>query len=190
MHRITPRRRANGRLARALSAVALVAAVVGAPAAAPGEAPMTMPAHTPDGSGPVALGPDGARITLRTPPAGETAARPAGSEPPAAIGLVLEGVRADNPPGVVYGVWLNLPAGAPATVESPHHVGTLSFFDAVTLPGAEAPGRDRVLPLEGWLAEMASSPDAPLTVDIRPLGEARAAAGAGASIRAVRIERR
>ena len=45
--------------------------------------------------------------------------------------LVLSNYRAEGPPGVVYRVYLELPANATPEVARRHYVGTFNFFDAV-----------------------------------------------------------
>ena len=44
--------------------------------------------------------------------------------------LQLEDIEAEQQPGVVWGVWVGLPAGAAAEAEIPAHVGALSLFGA------------------------------------------------------------
>jgi outer membrane protein OmpA-like peptidoglycan-associated protein/subtilisin family serine protease len=48
--------------------------------------------------------------------------------------LVMRNIRADAQPGVVYHVYLSLPAGAAGQAAQQHYVGPLSFFDAVPMP--------------------------------------------------------
>jgi tyrosinase len=78
----------------------------------------------------VTVGSGGARVTLQPAPA---PAAPAPGAAPRAVGageqtLVLSGVKLlARPPAPLY-VFLNLPQGAPATLESPYLVGMLNFF--------------------------------------------------------------
>ena len=78
----------------------------------------------------VELGAGPTRVTLG---GGEVAARLAalGSR---RIHLVIRGLRAANPPGVLYYAFLGLPAGAVPADEDPRHVGILNFFAAQTGP--------------------------------------------------------
>jgi tyrosinase len=76
----------------------------------------------------VTVGSGGARVTLApapTPPIG--AAAPQGLVP-AEQTLVLNNVKLIARPPAPLHVFLNLPEGAPATLDSPYHAGTLNFF--------------------------------------------------------------
>jgi tyrosinase len=42
--------------------------------------------------------------------------------------LNVEDIEGESNPGTVYGVYVNLPAGAPPDLEAIHHVGNVSFF--------------------------------------------------------------
>jgi len=42
--------------------------------------------------------------------------------------LNVEDIEGETNPGNAYGIFVNLPEGAPADLASPHHVGNLSFF--------------------------------------------------------------
>jgi tyrosinase len=56
--------------------------------------------------------------------------------------LVLRNYRAEGPPGVVYRVYLELPAHATPEIARRHYVGTFNFFDAVPHhAGAEVRGQ-------------------------------------------------
>lgn len=72
---------------------------------------------------------------------------------PKRLQLILRGVTAAAPPGTVFTVYLNLPAGVTPTsaAATPYRVGTLNFFDSVAMPGMEGmgdmPGRDRIFDL-------------------------------------------
>lgn len=50
------------------------------------------------------------------------------------VHLVIRGLRAANPPGVLYYAFLGLPAGAVPADEDPRHVGILNFYAAQTGP--------------------------------------------------------
>lgn len=51
-----------------------------------------------------------------------------GAGAPERILLSVEDIEAERNPGTVYGIYLNLPAGAPADVAAAHHAGNVSFF--------------------------------------------------------------
>jgi tyrosinase len=68
----------------------------------------------------------GAPASISIPIDGEAA-----SEPIAAnqhVYLNVEDIEGESNPGTVYGVYANLPAGAPPDLEAAHHVGNVSFF--------------------------------------------------------------
>ncbi len=48
--------------------------------------------------------------------------------PPPAMYLNVENIEGDAVPGVLYGVYVNLPEGEPPDPEGPHYAGALSFF--------------------------------------------------------------
>lgn len=54
--------------------------------------------------------------------------------------LIFEDLRAAAPTGAPFNVYLGLPAGTRPEPDSPHYVGTISFFDAVSPPGDGAEG--------------------------------------------------
>lgn len=62
-----------------------------------------------------------------SPPTGP-AATARGEGPPAATYLNIENVRGEANPGLLYGVYLNLPEGEAAEPESDSFVGTISLF--------------------------------------------------------------
>jgi tyrosinase len=51
-----------------------------------------------------------------------------GAAAPRRVVLSIDNIEADTNPGTVYGVYVNLPEGAPPEVEALHHVGNASFF--------------------------------------------------------------
>jgi hypothetical protein len=53
------------------------------------------------------------------------------------LGLLLNGLSAAEPPGIVYDLYLDLPPGATPAEDDPHYVGTFNFFNFVPLPGVE-----------------------------------------------------
>jgi tyrosinase len=53
--------------------------------------------------------------------------RAAAARPPAYY-LNVEDVEGDENPGLLYGVYVNLPEGEQASPDSPHYAGSISFF--------------------------------------------------------------
>jgi hypothetical protein len=53
------------------------------------------------------------------------------------LSLILRGLHASNPPGVLYHLYLNLPEGASPAGDDPRHVGIINFYGAQT--GGVAP---------------------------------------------------
>jgi hypothetical protein len=51
------------------------------------------------------------------------------------IVVVLRGIRAAAPPGVLFHLYFDLPAGAEPAADDPRHVGVLNFYEAVSPPG-------------------------------------------------------
>ena len=47
------------------------------------------------------------------------------------LSLIVKNLKADAPPGIVYDLYLDLPAGAKGDKMTPHFIGTINFFDAV-----------------------------------------------------------
>ena len=90
--------------------------------------------------GPIALGDQPVRVALRD---GKVESAPAAlpKRPPGkTLSLVLKGLSAAQQPGVIYHLYLGLPAGAVPAQDDPRHVGTINFFNAVPLPGVERSG--------------------------------------------------
>jgi len=52
--------------------------------------------------------------------------------------LILRGLRASQPPGVLYHLYLNLPPGATPAGEDPRHAGIINFYAAQTGDAATA----------------------------------------------------
>jgi hypothetical protein len=99
------------------------------------------PANSVDGMllstavGPFTLGSGAVRIPLRpvapaTPGAGLLASRLDTLKQGRSIYLVVRDLRTELQPGVLYQVYLNLPAGAKPIKNDPHYVGSLNFFNA------------------------------------------------------------
>lgn len=106
-------------------------------------------------SGPVTLGAAPVRKTLEPRPSPTAAPAPPLPERVAALPasrrlyLVLRGLRAQAHPGVLYHVYLDLPADvSPASARATEHLaGAINFFDAVphadhAAPAPAAPGSD------------------------------------------------
>jgi len=129
--------------------------------------------------GPIALGAVPVRAVLQPPAAAGAplAARIQALGAGRQIYLVLRGLRAQEQPGIVYNLYLALPSGAAPRENDPRYVGTLNFFNAVPLPGAEPPSGegapqeysfDVTELVEALQARKALSD--PLTVTIVPAG--------------------
>jgi tyrosinase len=58
----------------------------------------------------------------------QTALQALGAAEPPRILLSVDDIEADQNPGTVYGIYLNLPAGASPQVAEEHHAGNVSFF--------------------------------------------------------------
>ncbi|MFZ1993085.1 MAG: tyrosinase family protein [Solirubrobacteraceae bacterium] len=70
-----------------------------------------------------------ASVALQIDPQAHDAALAARSATaPQRILLSVEDIEAERNPGTVYGIYLNLPAGASADVAESHHAGNVSFF--------------------------------------------------------------
>jgi hypothetical protein len=52
--------------------------------------------------------------------------------------LILRGLHASQPPGVLYHLYLNLPPGAAPAGDDPRHVGVVNFYAAPTGDAAAA----------------------------------------------------
>jgi tyrosinase len=109
------------------------APVVAAAAAAiaPAAAPVQVAAAQANG---MTVGSGGARMTLSPAPSPPAAAAPQAAAPGAQT-LVLDNVKLLARPPAPLHVFLNLPEGAPATLDSPYYVGTLNFFNWNTKTG-------------------------------------------------------
>ena len=56
---------------------------------------------------------------------------------------MLRGLHANAQPGVLYAIYLDLPANATPAQSADHLVGTINFFDAVAHPGHESASVDK-----------------------------------------------
>lgn len=133
----------------------------------------------------IALGSGPTRVRLGTGEAGEavtgeTIAPRSGRK----LYLVLANYRAEGPPGVVYRVYLELPANATAEVARRHYVGTFNFFDAVPHhSGAQAPGQTYSFDITALAERLAPhggvsrTPNVTIVPSGRPLSDARPVIG-------------
>jgi|GEM_PF-1147891 len=88
----------------------------------------------------VTVGSGGARMTLTPAPSPPAAAAIAPQAAPGEHTLVLSGVKLITRPPAPLHVFLNLPEGAPATLDNPYYVGTLNFFNWDTGTGGPMMG--------------------------------------------------
>lgn len=92
---------------------------------------------------PVVLGAGPVAVTL-APVAGDAAslsARVATVRQDRKVYLVVKGLGTNEPPNVLYQVYLALPPGAAPKPDGPHYAGSLNFFNAVSYGEAKG-GRD------------------------------------------------
>jgi hypothetical protein len=90
---------------------------------------------------PVALGADAVAVTLAPAPgnAASLSARLATVRQDRKVYLVAKGLGTNEPPNVVYQIYLALPQGITPKPDGPHYVGSLNFFNATT--GGADPAR-------------------------------------------------
>jgi len=103
--------------------------------------PQAMAAAAPAQGGGLVVGSGGARATVKrgaAPPPGAAAAPQVTAAVPTT--LVLKDVKLINRPPAPLHVFVNLPEGAAATLDSPYHVGTLNLFKWDT--GSGGPVKD------------------------------------------------
>jgi tyrosinase len=60
------------------------------------------------------------------------AATPQAATGPATYYVVIEGLKADTQPGVLYNLYLNLPDAAPETASATHLIGSINFFGVMS----------------------------------------------------------
>jgi tyrosinase len=93
-------------------------------------AAMNTQTHKAAPSGGIALGAQTIKVTLR--PTARTSGESEGEDGHAKrLYLVLRNYRANTQPGIIYHVYLALPAGVSGHAAEQHYVGPMSFFDAV-----------------------------------------------------------
>ncbi len=61
-------------------------------------------------------------------PTGPAARTEESLAPPPSVYLNVENIEGDANPGLLYGVFVNLPEGEPPDPDGPHFAGTMSFF--------------------------------------------------------------
>lgn len=88
-----------------------------------------------EAKGPFSLGSDAVRIPLRpgSPSASEEgllSSRLDKLKSGRRIYLVIRGLHAEAQPGVLYNIYLDLPAGAEPRKDDPHYVGQLNFYNS------------------------------------------------------------
>lgn len=118
-----------------LAGVAAVTTGVNAMAAGPFETLAT------SASKPVALGAGPVEVTL-APASGNVAslsARVATVRQGRKVYLVVKGLGTNEPPDVIYQIYLALPQGVTPKPDGPHYVGSLNFFNATS--GGAGPAR-------------------------------------------------
>lgn len=86
------------------------------------------------------------------------------------VRLLLSGLAVQQQPGVVYHVYLNLPANPTPSDEDRHRVGTLNFFNAVNVK-PDDPRATRSFDLTDVVRRLQLAPAAELNLTIRPAGE-------------------
>lgn len=87
--------------------------------------------------------------------------------------LHLEGMEADEQPGVVWGVWVGLPAGTEPVAEIPSHVGVVALFGTGIrreAAGHEFIPAETVLPLNRAVVEALKTKSESLEIRFVPLG--------------------
>ena len=142
---------------------------------------------------PVALGAGPVAVTLAS--SGQPLSQQLESLAPGkSLYLVVRGLTATEAPGVLYSVYLDLPAGASPTENDPHQVGIIHFFNARAPGAANEPDAEssvntdaekvffsfdvtpavRALRQRGWLQEATTLTFIP---DGQPVPSARAVVG-------------
>jgi hypothetical protein len=105
------------------------------------------------------------------------------------IYLVLRGPGADEQPGVIYNLYLDLPEASMPLKEDVHFIDSLNFYGAVPLEGATAPAKEpfRSYEITGLLKKLAARNllTESMTLTIIPSGVP--ASNANARIRRIEI---
>ena len=84
-------------------------------------------------SGAISLGATPVRVVLERPAGAASSSLVSRLERIGAhqkVYLLVYGLRARSQPGVLYHLYLDLPAGAVHALDNPHHIGTINFFHA------------------------------------------------------------
>lgn len=90
----------------------------------------------------------------------------------AQVALILQTISADKAPGVAFGVYLALPAGATPARSLPHNVGRLGFFNEINHGALKAAPSFRTYDVSDVVRRLATeSADAPITVTVAAAGE-------------------
>ena len=82
------------------------------------------------------------RVLLAEPGGGAVAARLRALEPDRRVYLIIGNMSAAEEPGVPYRVFVDLAAGSRGDANSPGYVGTITFFNAVSLEGTPPESKD------------------------------------------------
>lgn len=98
-----------------------------------------------EAKGPFSLGSSAVRIPLRSvspspPEEGLLISRLDKLKGGRSIYLVIRGLHAEAQPGVLYNIYLDLPAGTKQRKDDPHYVGQLNFYNSAY--GGSASGSD------------------------------------------------
>jgi len=101
----------------------------------------------------------------------------AGLEQPRRVFLAVQEIDAERDPGTPYGMYVNLPDGAPADTAASHYAGALSFFGATRArhPKSDEPPHSLAIThdisaLARALAEQGEWDGEHVTVTFRPIG--------------------
>jgi len=120
-------------------------------------------------SGPIRLNATPTTVRLNTAAVGDPSL--------SRFSIVLRGLTAAAPPGVVYNLYLDLPEGATPGKEDARFIGEINFFGVTQDPQSDRFLNFEITPqLRRALAKRPST--RPLTVTIRPVGVPSAAAEA------------
>jgi len=121
-------------------------------------------------SEPVRLSGDSAEVQIALDQRAVQGASGGGAGAPSRVLLEIDNIDAERHPGTVYGVYVNLPAGASSEQEAEHHVGNLSFFgiERARNPRGDQPAHGLRFTYD--ITGLAQRPGDPITVTFKPLG--------------------